>query len=168
MVLLLQVIRLFLQVKEDYGLESAFSLLNSLRVAWGGEAEEENEPVEMSHVEDAFSEFMRTKGKEVSNKATTHLEELLSGDAYKKQAVESSGFVDKLGLSKMHPCLLMNGVVYGPNQVQTAAIPAMNDELPKIQEGVYYRAISQRTDVLDFFLSENGQPRYNPQVQWIL
>jgi len=30
-----------------------------LRVAWGGEAEEENEPVEMSHVEDAFSEFMR-------------------------------------------------------------------------------------------------------------
>lgn len=158
------VIRLFLQVKEDYGLESAFSLLNSLRVAWGGEAEEENEPVEMSHVEDAFSEFMRTKGKEVSNKAMTHLEELLSGDAYKKQAVESSGFVDKLGLSKMHPCLLMNGVVYGPNQVQTAAIPAMNDELPKIQEGVYYRAISQRTDVLDFFLSENGQPRYNPQI----
>jgi hypothetical protein len=121
MVLLLQVIRLFLQVKEDYGLESAFSLLNSLRVAWGGEAEEENEPVEMSHVEDAFSEFMRTKGKEVSNKATTHLEELLSGDAYKKQAVESSGFVDKLGLSKMHPCLLMNGVVYGPNQVPDVA-----------------------------------------------
>jgi hypothetical protein len=29
-----------------------------LHVAWGGEAEEEN-PVEMSHVEDAFSEFMR-------------------------------------------------------------------------------------------------------------
>jgi hypothetical protein len=52
--------------------------------------------------------------------------------------------------------------------VQTAAIPAMNDELPKIQEGVYYRAINQRTDVLDFFLSENGQPRYNPQVRWIL
>lgn len=55
-----------------------------------------------------------------------------------------------------------------PPQVQTAAIPAMNDELPKIQEGVYYRAINQRTDVLDFFLSENGQPRYNPQVRWIL
>jgi len=51
----------------------------------------------------------------------THLEELLSGDAYKKQAVESSGFVDKLGLSKMHPCLLMNGVVYGPNQVPDVA-----------------------------------------------
>jgi hypothetical protein len=32
MVLLLQVIRLFLKVKEDYGLESAFSLLNSVRV----------------------------------------------------------------------------------------------------------------------------------------
>lgn len=41
----------------------------------------------------------------------------------------------------------------------------MNDELPRIQEQVYYGHINSRTDVLDKFLSENGISRYNPQVK---
>lgn len=41
----------------------------------------------------------------------------------------------------------------------------MNEELPRLQEGVYYGAINLRTDILEKFLSEEGQPRYNPQVR---
>ena len=48
---------------------------------------------------------------------------------------------------------------------QEALINAMNDELPRIQEQVYYGQINSRTDVLDKLLSENGVSRYNPQVK---
>lgn len=40
----------------------------------------------------------------------------------------------------------------------------MNDELPRIQEQVYYGHINSQTDVLDKFLLESGTTRYNPQV----
>lgn len=40
----------------------------------------------------------------------------------------------------------------------------MNDELPKIQEQVYYGQIESRTNVLEKLLSESGLSRYNPQV----
>lgn len=40
----------------------------------------------------------------------------------------------------------------------------MNDELPKLQEQVYYGQIESRTNVLDKLLSESGLSRYNPQV----
>lgn len=43
---------------------------------------------------------------------------------------------------------------------------AMNDELPRIQEQVYYGHINSHTDVLDKFLSESGISRYNPQVNY--
>jgi hypothetical protein len=42
----------------------------------------------------------------------------------------------------------------------------MNEELPRLQEGVYYGAINIRTDILEKFLTEEGQPRYNPQVAY--
>lgn len=48
---------------------------------------------------------------------------------------------------------------------QEALINAMNDELPRIQEQVYYGLISSHTDILDKFLTESGIKRYNPQVQ---
>lgn len=48
---------------------------------------------------------------------------------------------------------------------QEALMNAMNDELPRIQEQVYYGQISAKTDVLDKFLSETGIHRYNPQVR---
>lgn len=51
--------------------------------------------------------------------------------------------------------------------LQEALMTAMNDELPRIQEQVYYGQINARTDILDKFLSESGIQRYNPQVQHI-
>ncbi|KAG1353977.1 UDP-glucose:glycoprotein glucosyltransferase [Cocos nucifera] len=45
-----------------------------------------------------------------------------------------------------------------------ATINAMNEELPRIQEQVYYGHIHSNTDVLDKFLSESGYHRYNPQI----
>ncbi|GJU00156.1 hypothetical protein Tco_1110494, partial [Tanacetum coccineum] len=50
--------------------------------------------------------------------------------------------------------------------VLDALMSAMNDELPRIQEQVYYGQINSRTDVLDKFLSESGIQRYNPQVKF--
>jgi UDP-glucose:glycoprotein glucosyltransferase len=41
---------------------------------------------------------------------------------------------------------------------------AMNDELPRIQEQVYYGHIQSHTDVLEKFLSESSYKRYNPSV----
>ena len=40
----------------------------------------------------------------------------------------------------------------------------MNEELPRIQEQVYYGHISSHTDILEKFLSESGYQRYNPLV----
>lgn len=45
---------------------------------------------------------------------------------------------------------------------------AMNDELPRIQEQVYYGNINSGTDVLDKFLSESGISRYNLQVKFLI
>ena len=43
---------------------------------------------------------------------------------------------------------------------------AMNEELPRIQEHIYYGQITAETDVLEKFLSESGHHRYNPQVSY--
>ena len=45
-----------------------------------------------------------------------------------------------------------------------ATMNAMNDELPRIQEQVYYGHIQSHTDVLEKFLSESSYKRYNPSV----
>lgn len=47
---------------------------------------------------------------------------------------------------------------------QDALMNAMNDELPRIQEQVYYGHINSHTDILDKFLSESSISRYNPQA----
>lgn len=51
------------------------------------------------------------------------------------------------------------------NMIQEALMNAMNDELSRIQEQVYYGHINSHTDVLDKFLTESGITRYNPQVK---
>ncbi|KAI3966206.1 hypothetical protein MKW92_005124, partial [Papaver armeniacum] len=56
----------------------------------------------------------------------------------------------------------MNGLV--SESTEDAVVNAMNDELPRIQEQVYYGHINSHTDVLDHFLAENGYRRYNPQI----
>lgn len=45
---------------------------------------------------------------------------------------------------------------------------AMNEELPRIQEQVYYGQITSHTDVLEKFLFESGINRYNPQVTFVI
>ncbi|CAF2064239.1 unnamed protein product [Brassica oleracea] len=57
----------------------------------------------------------------------------------------------------------MNGLVFDSVEEETL-LNAMNDELPKIQEQVYYGQIESRTNVLDKLLSESGLSRYNPQI----
>lgn len=47
---------------------------------------------------------------------------------------------------------------------QDASMSAMNDELPRLQEKLYYGQIHSHTDILEHFLSENSFKRYNPQV----
>lgn len=51
--------------------------------------------------------------------------------------------------------------LYSPKE---ATMNAMNDELPRIQEQVYYGHIQSHTDILEKFLSENSYKRYNPSV----
>uniref|UniRef100_A0A452YDY9 UGGT thioredoxin-like domain-containing protein n=1 Tax=Aegilops tauschii subsp. strangulata TaxID=200361 RepID=A0A452YDY9_AEGTS len=48
--------------------------------------------------------------------------------------------------------------------LKDATMNAMNDELPRIQEQVYYGHIQSHTDVLEKFLSESSYKRYNPSV----
>lgn len=49
---------------------------------------------------------------------------------------------------------------------QDASMSAMNDELPRLQEKLYYGQIHSRTDILEHFFSESSFKRYNPQVRW--
>ncbi|KVH88595.1 UDP-glucose:Glycoprotein Glucosyltransferase [Cynara cardunculus var. scolymus] len=82
--------------------------------------------------------------------------------SFREPSQASSLFIFKLGLAKLECSLLMNGLVHDYNE--DSLMTAMNDELPRIQEQVYYGQINSRTDVLDKFLSESGIQRYNPQI----
>ncbi|KAL2613121.1 hypothetical protein R1flu_024813 [Riccia fluitans] len=154
------IICMFHYFRENMDIQTAFGFLNLVNEELEKREEGDDEPVSASVAESVFIDVLRAKGKS----AQTIFQSLKEGDDFKEKVLESSGFIYKLGLSQMHPCLLMNGLVYGPSQIQNAAIMAMNEELPKIQEAVYYGRINYRTDVLDKFLSEGGQRRYNPQI----
>ncbi|BFI40446.1 UDP-glucose:glycoprotein glucosyltransferase [Marchantia polymorpha subsp. ruderalis] len=155
------IIRLFHYFKENMDLQTAFGFLNLVNEELDGSGEVDEEPFQASVAENIFLDILREKGKSTG---PTILQNLKEGNEFKEKALESSAFAYRLGLSPMHPCMLMNGLFYGPSQVQNAAIAAMNEEMPRIQEAVYYGRINARTDVLDKMLSEGGQPRYNPQI----
>ncbi|KAK4837948.1 hypothetical protein QYF36_009741 [Acer negundo] len=110
-----------------------------------------------SQVKDDVSSL--TKGKISSPRLITKLEK---GQTFKEHAQDSSMFVFKLGLAKMQCCLLMNGLVYDSSE--EVLMNAMNEELLRIQEQVYYGQISSYSNILDKFLSESGINRYNPQI----
>ncbi|KAE8669400.1 UDP-glucose:glycoprotein glucosyltransferase [Hibiscus syriacus] len=129
-------------------------LINRLQTESSGSTDE---ALEMHHIEEAFVETLLPKVKSPPQEILLKLEK---GQTYKELSQESSLFVFKLGISKLQCCLLMNGLV----SILEALINAMNDELPRIQEQVYYGQITSHTDVLDKFLSENGVSRYNPQI----
>lgn len=153
------IIRLFLYVEENHGSQLAFLFLNSVHKVWSA-SEDLNEAFEVHQVEGAFVEVLLSRAKSPPQDILLKLEK---ESAFMKAAEESSLFVFKLGLSKLKCCLLMNGLVFESTE-ETTTINAMNDELPRIQEQVYYGQITSHTDVLEKFLSESGYHRYNPQL----
>lgn len=153
------VIRLFLYIKENYGTQSAFQFLSNMNRLRMESADSTDEALEMDHIEGAFVETVLPKAKSPPQEILLKLEK---EQTFKELSQESSLFVFKLGVGKLQCCLLMNGLVFDSSE--EALLNAMNDELPRIQEQVYYGQINSRTDVLDKFLSENGVSRYNPQI----
>ncbi|KAJ8506506.1 hypothetical protein OPV22_007392 [Ensete ventricosum] len=153
------IIRLFLYVKENYDAQLAFQFLDNVNKLWNSGDDFGEENLEAHHVEGAFVDSILSKAKSPPHDTLLKLDKELT---YKEEADGSSLFVFKLGLSRLECCLLMNGLVYEANQ--EASINAMNEELPRIQEQVYYGHINSKTDVLEKFLSENGYRRYNPQI----
>ncbi|PON86639.1 UDP-glucose:Glycoprotein Glucosyltransferase [Trema orientale] len=153
------IIRLFIYVKENQGIRSAFQFLsniNKLRIESDGHADD---ALEMHHVEGAFVEIVLPKAKSPPQDLLLKLEK---EQTFKELSQETSIFVFKLGLAKLQCSLLMNGLVI--DSKEEALVNAMNDELPRLQEQVYYGHINSHTDVLDKFLSESGISRYNPQI----
>ncbi|KAL7002014.1 hypothetical protein U1Q18_003164 [Sarracenia purpurea var. burkii] len=152
------IIRLFMHVKEHHGTQMAFQFLSNInRLRIESEDSAEDAP-EVHHVEGAFVETLLPTAKSPPQDTLLKLgKEQTSNDSQ-----ESSVFVFKLGLAKLECCLLMNGLVFDANE--DALMNAMNEELPRIQEQVYYGHINSHTDVLNKFLSESGVPRYNPQI----
>lgn len=53
----------------------------------------------------------------LKEQTTTILSKFDTESDYREEALSSTLFVYKLGLSKIHPALLMNGQVYGSSQV---------------------------------------------------
>ncbi|WOL04288.1 UDP-glucose:glycoprotein glucosyltransferase [Canna indica] len=153
------IIHLFLYIKENYDTQLAFQFLSSVNKFWNNGDDLGEESLDMHHVEEAFIESLLSKAKSPPQDTLLKLQMELT---YKEEAEGSSGFVFKLGLSRLECCLLMNGLVY--EATEEASINAMNEEVPRIQEQVYYGHINSRTDVLDKFLSESGYQRYNPQI----
>ncbi|KAK1548954.1 hypothetical protein Q3G72_001893 [Acer saccharum] len=156
------IIRLFFHIKENHGTRPAFQFLshiNRLRMDSTDSTDSADDALEMHHVEGAFVETVLPKAKSPPQDLLLKLE---NEQTFKEHAQDSSMFVFKLGLDKMQCCLLMNGLVYDSNE--ETLMNAMNEELPRLQEQVYYGQISSHTDILDKFLSESGINRYNPQI----
>ncbi|CAL5438882.1 unnamed protein product [Camellia sinensis] len=153
------IIRLFIYIKEHHGIHMAFQFLSSINKLRIESADPTEDAPEMHHVEGAFVETLLPKAKSPPQDALLKLEK---EQTFTELSQESSMFVFKLGLVKLQCCLLMNGLVVDANE--DALTNAMNDELPRIQEQVYYGHINSHTDVLDKFLSESGVPRYNPKI----
>ncbi|KAL4354673.1 hypothetical protein GQ457_06G002390 [Hibiscus cannabinus] len=153
------IIRLFIYTKENHGIQTAFKFFSNINRLRTESADSADEALEMHHIEEAFVETLLPKVKSPPQEILLKLEK---EQTYKELSQESSLFVFKLGVSKLQHCLLMNGLVL--DSTEEALMNAMNDELPRIQEQVYYGQINSHTDVLDKFLSENGVSRYNPQI----
>ncbi|KAK1287551.1 UDP-glucose:glycoprotein glucosyltransferase [Acorus calamus] len=153
------IIRLFSFIEENYGTQLAFQFLSSVNKEWTMSGDPSEENLEMHHVEGAFVEAILSKAKSPPQETLLKIEKDLE---LKQKADESSLFIFKLGLSKLECSMLMNGLIYETSE--GALMNAMNAEMPKIQEQVYYGHINSYTDILDYLLSESGHPRYNPQI----
>ncbi|GER26746.1 UDP-glucose:glycoprotein glucosyltransferase [Striga asiatica] len=151
------IIRLFNYIEENHGTLVAFQFLsnvNKLRMESGAE-----DNPEVHHVEGAFVETILPTAKSPPQDTLLKIEK---EQTWNEVSHESSMSAFKLGLTQLKCSLLFNGLVSEPNE--EALLNAMNDELPRIQEQVYYGQINSHTDVLDKFLSESGVRRYNTKI----
>ncbi|XP_065869567.1 UDP-glucose:glycoprotein glucosyltransferase isoform X2 [Euphorbia lathyris] len=153
------IIRLFIYIKENHGVKTAFRFLSNINRLRMESVESADDLPEMHHVEGSFVETILPKVKSPPQDILLKLEK---EQTFKELSQESSMSVFKLGLYKLQCCLLMNGLV--SDSSEEALMNAMNDELPRIQEQVYYGHIDSRTDILNKFLSESSISRYNPQI----
>ncbi|KAG2548509.1 hypothetical protein PVAP13_9KG188900 [Panicum virgatum] len=151
--------KLFLYIKETYSTQLAFEFLSNIHKSRNGEDYYSEDLIEAHQVEGAFVDSLLSSAKSHPQDVLLKLQK---DNVYKEEAEQSSRFVHKLGLYKLQCCLLMNGLVHESNE--DATMNAMNDELPRIQEQVYYGHIQSHTDVLEKFLSESSYKRYNPSI----
>lgn len=150
------IIHLFIYIKEHHGVPTAFKFLSNVHAESGDLGED---ALERHQVEEAFIDTVLSKSKSSPQDVLLKLEKERT---FSDVAHEGSMFVFKLGLSNRKCSLLLNGLVF--NSDEEALMNAMNEELPRIQEQVYYGNIDSHTDVLDKFLAESGVRRYNPQI----
>ncbi|KAL8168345.1 hypothetical protein V2J09_009844 [Rumex salicifolius] len=153
------IVRLFLYIKEQHGVPTAFKFLSNIKELQNESGDPEEDAPERHLVEKAFVETLVPKSKSLPQDLLLKLEK---EKTYKDEAQKSSIFVTEMGFSRRGCTLLMNGLVFDASE--EALITAMNEELPKIQEQVYYGNIESHTDVLEKLFSENGISRYNPQI----
>ncbi|KAL3638178.1 hypothetical protein CASFOL_018048 [Castilleja foliolosa] len=151
------IIRLFIYIKENHGSPMAFQFLSNVNKLRMESGEEDN--AETHHVDGAFVETILPVVKSPPQDTLLKLEK---EQTWKELSQESSVSAFKLGLTKLGCSLLFNGLVHEPSE--ESLLNAMNEELPKIQEQVYYGQINSHTDVLDKYLSESGVQRYNPKI----
>ncbi|KAK8469111.1 hypothetical protein PHAVU_006G215600 [Phaseolus vulgaris] len=150
------IIRLFSYIKGHHDTQLAFEFLSNVNKL---RTESDDGHLELHHVEGAFVETILPKVKSPPQEILLKLEK---ESELKELSQESSMLAFKLGLSKTHCSLLMNGLVIDPTE--DALLNALNDETQRIQEQVYFGQIKPHTDVLAKFLSEAGIQRYNPRI----
>ncbi|KAG9456989.1 hypothetical protein H6P81_001497 [Aristolochia fimbriata] len=151
--------RIFYYILQNNGNNMAFQFLANVNRLWSQSKDLTEDALQVIHVEEAFVDTLQSKTSSPAQDILLKLEKEL---AFKEKFEESSFFVFKQGLSKLQCCLLMNGLVY--ESTEDAPLNAMNEELPRIQEQVYYGQITSHTDVLEKFLSGSSYHRYNPQI----
>ncbi|KAK6915977.1 UGGT, thioredoxin-like domain 1 [Dillenia turbinata] len=153
------IISLFNYIKEKHGTQTAFQFLSNVnRLRLESDDFSEDGP-DLHLVEGAFVDTILSLSNSLPQDILLKIEK---EHYFKELSEESSMFVFKLGLANLECCLLMNGLVYDANE--DALLDAMNEELPRIQEQVYFGHITSQTNVLDKFLSENGIQRFNPLI----
>eukprot|EP00850_Spirogloea_muscicola_P001151 SM000004S15021 [mRNA] locus=s4:854375:863925:+ [translate_table: standard] len=161
------VIRAFLYLRDNFEMRAAFDFLVNI-----GQLQEEvysdesfEDPVAYTVVESAFTKAMGSQRARYSeDQALGVLRDLGESEAYAALAANSSAAVFKLGLSRSLPCLLFNGILTTSAGVLEGAVDGMGDEMPKVQEAVYYGRFTTRTDALSFFLDDSAVTRYNAKI----
>ncbi|XP_038051139.1 UDP-glucose:glycoprotein glucosyltransferase 1-like isoform X2 [Patiria miniata] len=92
-----------------------------------------------------------------------------SGTEYDDRRQDGKTYFEKTGLGSL-PQVMMNGVPFTPKQLQPdefeeSVVTAILVATPDLQRAVYRGKINDRTDLLDYLMSQpNVMPRLNPRI----